>query len=93
MLTRPGCIVCGMAEATTTTVHRNGTAIVSATFGIVAFTVGLLLSIPLGIVLAGIGLLFGGLAVSRSREGKSVWVPALIINGVTLLVGLLSYFG
>ena len=73
------------------TTHRNlGTAITSAVFGLVAFTTAMLLSIPLGAVLAVIGLMFGGLAVYRSRDSKSVWIPALAVNALTILLSALS---
>lgn len=80
-----------MSTAADTTTRRHlGTAITSAVIGLIAFTTALILSIPLGILLAVIGLMFGGLAVYRSREGKSVWIPALAVNGVTILIGVLS---
>lgn len=86
-----------MAESTSTSVRvqkerASGTAVTSAVFAVVAFTVGMFWNIPVGVVLAGIGLLFGLVAVYRSREGASVWVPALIVNGFTLLVGVLVFF-
>lgn len=95
VLSTPPCTLCGMAETTNTTAQvqktrASGTAITSAVIGIVALTVGLVVSTALGVILGVIGLIFGGVAVYRSREGRSVWVPALVVNGLTVLVGLLS---
>ena len=79
-----------MSTTQATTTRNIGTAITSAAFGLVAFTIALVVSIPLGTTLAVIGLLFGGLAVYRSRDSKSVWIPALAVNAVTILLSLLS---
>ena len=80
-----------MSTTQAATTNRNlGTAITSAVFGIVAFTTAMVVSIPLGTTLAVIGLLFAGLALYRSRESKSVWIPALAVNAVTILLSLLS---
>ena len=77
-------------QAQITTRRNLGTAITSAVFGLVAFTIAMILSIQIGAILAVIGLMFGGVAVYRSREGKSVWIPALAVNAVTLLLSALS---
>jgi uncharacterized membrane protein len=79
-----------MSTTQVTTQRNIGTAITSAVLGLIAFTTAMVLSVPLGTLLAVVGLMFGGLAVYRSRDNKSVWIPALAISGVTILLSVLT---
>ena len=83
-------------QATTTTTDANtrrrlGTAVTSLVLGTLAFASLLFWYPSVALLIAILGLMFGGLAVYRSREAKGLWVTALTLNAVTLALFAFVY--
>ena len=81
-------------QATTTTTdtrRRLGTAVTSLVLGTLAFASLLFWYPTVAFLLAILGLMFGGLAVYRSRDAKALWVTALVANIGTIVLGAFVY--